>query len=74
VNQFLSPSCQLNGIDPFHYLTELLRHAQQLAAAPQDWMPWNYRDTLAAVRAPPGVCGVPAPIVAAPATPVSSAR
>lgn len=35
-------SCQLCGADPFDYLTELQRHAEDLAARPEDWMPWNY--------------------------------
>jgi hypothetical protein len=29
------------------YLTELQRHAQKLATRPAEWMPWNYRETLA---------------------------
>jgi hypothetical protein len=28
-------------------LTELLRHGTEVAEAPGDWMPWNYRETLA---------------------------
>jgi len=40
-------TCELNGINPFDYLTQLLKHADELAAHPADWMPWNYRDTLA---------------------------
>ena len=36
-------TCQLSGANPFDYLTELQRHAGELAANPQDWMPWNYR-------------------------------
>jgi hypothetical protein len=36
-------TCQLCGANPFDYLTELQRHAAALVAAPQDWMPWNYR-------------------------------
>jgi hypothetical protein len=39
-------TCQLNGPNPFHYLTELQKHASELAAAPADWMPWNYLRTL----------------------------
>jgi hypothetical protein len=31
---------------PFDYLTELQRHAQELAANPAAWMPWNYRESL----------------------------
>jgi transposase len=39
-------TCELNGANPFHYLTELQKHADELAAAPADWMPWNYRRAL----------------------------
>jgi transposase len=37
-------TCQLNGANPFDYLTELQRHVGELAASPHLWMPWNYRD------------------------------
>jgi transposase len=40
-------SCELNGANPFDYLTELQRHSAELAASPAQWMPWNYRETLA---------------------------
>jgi transposase len=40
-------TCQLNQANPFDYLTELQRNAEQLAANPQRWMPWNYRPALA---------------------------
>jgi len=40
-------TCELCAANPFAYLTELQRHASQLAASPRDWMPWNYCDTLA---------------------------
>jgi len=39
-------TCQLCGANSFDYLTELQRHAQELAAQPAEWMPWNYRETL----------------------------
>ena len=45
-------TCQLNGANPFHYLTELLRHAEELKQKPSDWMPWNYRDTLTRLARP----------------------
>ena len=38
---------QLNDANPFDYLTQLQRHADQVAASPQLWMPWNYRAALA---------------------------
>ena len=40
-------TCQLCGVNSFEYLIELQRHAQELAARPEEWMPWNYRETLA---------------------------
>lgn len=40
-------TCQLAGVDPFDYLTELQKHARDLALHPHQWLPWNYRDTLA---------------------------
>jgi transposase len=39
-------TCQLNQANPFDYLTQLQRHADALAAGPELWMPWNYRDAL----------------------------
>jgi len=39
-------TCELNGANPFDYLTELLRHAQELKANPAEWLPWSYRETL----------------------------
>ena len=39
-------TCELNGVNPFDYLTELLRHAEELKLNPAAWMPWNYRQNL----------------------------
>lgn len=39
-------TCQLCGANSFEYLTELQRHARELAANPAEWMPWNYHQTL----------------------------
>jgi len=38
---------ELNGVNPFDYLTALLRHARELKQNPSAWMPWNYGATLA---------------------------
>jgi len=38
---------ELQGENPFHYLTELMRHESAVAEDPAAWLPWNYRDTLA---------------------------
>ena len=40
-------TCELNGANPFDYLTELQRHAEDLARNPAEWMPWNYRSRIA---------------------------
>ncbi len=40
-------TCQLSGANPFEYLTELQRHSEDLAENPKEWMPWNYKETLA---------------------------
>jgi transposase len=40
-------TCQLCGANSFDYLIEVQRHARELATCPAEWMPWNYRDTLA---------------------------
>lgn len=39
-------TCELNGANPFDYLTELQRHSVALKRYPSEWMPWNYRETL----------------------------
>ena len=40
-------TAELCGVNPFDYLTESLRHADELKAEPAQWMPWSYRATLA---------------------------
>ena len=39
-------TCELNDANPFDYLTELQKHAEELAKNPTVWMPWNYCATL----------------------------
>jgi transposase len=39
-------TAELCGANPFDYLSELQRHAGELAQSPAHWMPWNYRETL----------------------------
>ncbi|HTI49890.1 MAG TPA: IS66 family transposase [Planctomycetaceae bacterium] len=41
-------TCELNDVNPFDYLTAVQQHADQVAAAPDRWLPWNYRDALSA--------------------------
>ena len=45
-------TCELNGVNPFDYLTELQRHSEELKQRPSEWMPWNYRDTLEQLATP----------------------
>lgn len=44
-------TCELNGVDPFDYLTQLQRHTKEVRAHPEKWMLWNYRRALP--RPPP---------------------
>jgi hypothetical protein len=44
-------TCDLNGADAFDYLTQLQRHAKEVRAHPDQWMPWNYHQNSA--RPPP---------------------
>lgn len=46
-------TCELAGENPFDYLTELQKHAARVAQNPKDWMPWNYRETVADIRGSP---------------------
>lgn len=39
---------ELAGENPFEYLTTLLNHAEEVEQAPAAWLPWSYRETLAA--------------------------
>jgi hypothetical protein len=40
-------TCELNGINAFHYLNQLQLHAADVAKHPDRWMPWNYQDPIA---------------------------
>ena len=40
-------TCELGKANPFDYLTQLNRHAAAAGLNPRNWMPWNYRETLA---------------------------
>ena len=44
-------TAELCGANPFDYLTQLQRRADELKESPSQWMPWNYRDTLQSVGA-----------------------
>ena len=48
-------TAELEGINAFDYLVAAQRHSAQVEANPGQWMPWNYRETLAnlAITMPP---------------------
>ena len=35
-------SAELNGVEPFEYLIELLKHPEEVEREPGRWMPWSY--------------------------------
>jgi transposase len=47
----LIATAKLANADPFDYLNQLQCHAPEVAANPSEWMPWNYRETLAGAAA-----------------------
>ncbi|MBL0311514.1 MAG: IS66 family transposase [Holophagaceae bacterium] len=40
-------SAELNKVNPFEYLVALQRYHALVEENPEEWMPWNYADTLA---------------------------
>lgn len=42
-------TAELDRVNPFHYLTELLRHAGNVRDEADLWMPWNYCATIASI-------------------------
>ena len=46
-------TAELAGVNVFDYLVALQRHAADVAESPGDWMPWNYRGTLAGLATGP---------------------
>jgi transposase len=63
-------TAELHGVNPFDYLTALQRHEKAVAETPSEWLPWNYRQTLARM----GVNEALRPGPARVATPPPSAR
>ena len=47
-------TCNLNGVNPFDYLTALQRHYAAVYANPSAWLLWNYKNALAAVESTGG--------------------
>jgi hypothetical protein len=40
-------TCKLARINAFEYLTELQKHSKDVGANPSEWLPWNYKSTMA---------------------------
>lgn len=49
-------TCELCGVSPFEYLTELHRNADRVADAPDCWLPWNFQTSVDTNRVPVGTC------------------
>ncbi len=39
-------TAELVGANPFDYLTQLQKHAQEAKNNPSQWMPWNYLESV----------------------------
>ncbi len=42
---------ELSGGNPFDYLTQLLKHPEEVRSSPHEWMPWNYQEAVAVAEA-----------------------
>jgi transposase len=42
-------TCELNGVNPFDYLTALLRHPEEIKQSASAWLPWNYREAVSRI-------------------------
>ena len=40
-------TCNLGGVNPFDYLTQLQIHTTLVSQNPERWFPWNYQETIA---------------------------
>jgi hypothetical protein len=45
----LIETCRFYDLNPLDYLTALLRHARLVSEHPEQWLPWNYQEALAAL-------------------------
>ena len=43
-------ACRLAGGNPLDYLAQFQRHSTEVFKNPASWLPWNYRNTLAALK------------------------
>jgi len=42
-------TCELSGADAYDYLNQLQLNAQNVATHPDQWMPWNYRESIGSI-------------------------
>lgn len=47
------------GANPFEYLIKVQKHQDEVRCSPQDWMPWNYQETLATLAESESVSPLP---------------
>jgi hypothetical protein len=51
-------TCDLNGVESYQYLVDVIRHSKEVKANPVDWLPWIYKqrqsEPVEAIRAGPG--------------------
>jgi hypothetical protein len=45
----MTRTCAANKVDPVHYLTAVGTHTKRVREAPEEWLPWGYKQTLAAL-------------------------
>ena len=59
-------TAELHHVNPSEYLTALQRNYKAVAEKPADWMPWNYRRTMADLKAaaPPTMLDASSPLAA----------
>jgi len=43
-------TCNLNGVNPFDYITALQIHSSEVFKNPARWMPWNYAQRIAEIE------------------------
>jgi len=39
-------TCELNEVNAYEYLVALQKHHERVIEAPQNWMPWNFKETM----------------------------
>lgn len=47
----LIETCSLNKVNPFDYLTAVVRESSRVRNRPDQWLPWNYKDQQSRSRA-----------------------